>query len=190
MALPQEPKPVKFFAALLAARRELLCAVESDLAGILGTVEARTDVFPWTISTYYEPEMGPGLLRHFIAFRPLLSPGSLAEIKLQAQAVEDKYRAADVQSARRQVNVDPGYIDAGKVVLASTKGAGHRIYLQSGIHAEITLLYYNGSFHPGPFTYADFLWPETQSFLRSLRSSYLKQLRQPGSRMEHGARPR
>jgi hypothetical protein len=75
------------------------------------------------------------------------------------------------------VNIDPGYIDAGKIVLASTKGAGHRIYLGSGIYSEITLLYHGGAFHSFVYTYADYLWPETIAFLTDIRAQYLEQVK-------------
>ena len=75
------------------------------------------------------------------------------------------------------MNIDPGYIDAGKVVLASTKGAGHRIYLGSGIYSEITLLYHGGAFHSFVYKYADYLWPETMAFLTDIRAQYLEQVK-------------
>ncbi|MBM4264760.1 MAG: DUF4416 family protein, partial [Deltaproteobacteria bacterium] len=80
-------------------------------------------------------------------------------------------------SAGRRVNIDPGYLDAFKLVLASTKNASQRIYLDGGIFGEATLLYYNGGFHGLPYTYRDYLWPETLQFLTSVRASYLAQLR-------------
>jgi hypothetical protein len=113
----------------------------------------------------------------------LASPANLAEIKLQTQRVEEKYRTLEQNG--RKVNVDPGYLEAGKVVLASTKNAGHRIYLQSGIYGEVALVYYDGAFQACLHTYPDYLWAETRSFLTSLRSVYLDQLRQPsGSNRE------
>jgi hypothetical protein len=121
--------------------------------------------------------MGPGLLRRFVAFRPPRSPGLLAEIKLQTQTIEDRYRADGPKNGRR-LNLDPGYLEAGKVVLASTKNAAHRIYLESGIYGETTLLYYNGAFQSCRHTYPDYLWPETLSFFASLRTLYLDQLKQ------------
>jgi hypothetical protein len=78
------------------------------------------------------------------------------------------------------VNLDPGYLDAFKVVLASTKNASQRVYLQSGIYAEVTLLYHHGGFHRLEYTYADYVWPETIAFFTQLRARYLTQLRQLG----------
>ncbi|HZD39598.1 MAG TPA: DUF4416 family protein [Terriglobales bacterium] len=171
--------PAKYFVALLSSDRALLSAVEGDLASILGSVDGRSPISPWEISRYYENEMGTGLLRRFVSFSSLISPGKLAEIKLQAQQLETKYRGG--QGGRnRRVNIDPGYCEASKIVLATTKNASHRIYLQSGIFAEPTLLYYKGGFRESVRTYPDYQWPETLCFFASLRSLYLKQLRQLG----------
>jgi len=34
------------------------------------------------------------------------------------------------------VNIDPGYISLGKLVLASTKDHAHRLYLGEGVYGE------------------------------------------------------
>ena len=39
----------------------------------------------------------------------------------------------------RAVNIDPGYLDGARLVLASTKDHAHRIWLRDGIYAEVTL---------------------------------------------------
>jgi len=180
MGTPREPKPAKYFVALLSSDSELLAAVETDLAAIFGSIDARSEIFPWSFSRFYEEEMGPGLLRRFVSFEPLASPERLADFKLATQRVEDKYRSEMPQHSGRRVNLDPGYLEAGKVVLASTKNASHRIYLRSGIFAEATLLYYDGAFHGSSYTYQDYLWPQTLTFLTPLRSVYLAQLGQLG----------
>jgi len=178
MGTAQDPKPAKYFVALLTSSADLLPAVETDLTEILGAVDGRSEVFPWTASNFYEQEMGTGLLRRFLSFAPLKSPENLALIKLQTQEVEERYRQP--VSTGRRVNLDPGYLDGFKVVLASTKNAGQRIYLHSGIYGEATLFFYNGGFHGLPYTYRDYLWPETLAFLTALRGSYLAQLRDLG----------
>src|SRR5215470_19114680 len=92
MGTPREPKPAKYFVALLSAERDLLSAVEGDLTVILGTIDARSEVLPWTLSKFYEKEMGPGLLRCFVSFESLVSPGKLADVKLATQRIEENYR--------------------------------------------------------------------------------------------------
>jgi hypothetical protein len=177
MGTPAELKPAKYFVGLLSSDARLLSTVENDLSGILGAVEARSEILPWTTSRYYENEMGCGLLRRFISFAPLACPGELAAVKLKAQQTEAKYCDQSARGMSRRVNLDPGYVDTAKVVLASTKNAGHRIYIGSGIYAETTLLYYNGALQSCHYTYPDFRWPQTLSFLCSVRDSYLQQLR-------------
>lgn len=168
---------MKFFIALLSNRADLLPVVEADLAILFGSIESFSPVIPWALTDYYEGEMGPGLLRKFVSFAPLISPESLPEIKLQTRALEEKYGWMRHEARGRSVNIDPGYLDAGKVVLASTKSAGHRIYLRSGIYGEVTLLFHKGSFEPLVYTYRDYVWPETISFFSALRSFYLGQIK-------------
>jgi Domain of unknown function (DUF4416) len=177
MGTARDPRPAKYFVGLLSSDIQLLNSVETDLTAFLGAIDCRSETLPWNVSSFYEKEMGTGLLRRFVSFCRLASPGNLAEIKLQTQRLEDSCRTAEQNG--RKVNIDPGYLEAGKVVLASTKNAGHRIYLQSGIYGEVALLYYDGAFQACPRTYPDYLWAETLSFLTSLRSVYLDQLRQP-----------
>jgi Domain of unknown function (DUF4416) len=174
---PKEPRPAKYFVAVLSTDAELLTAIEADLSAMAGPIDARSEILPWTISRFYEKEMGSGLLRRFLSFSRLMSPGDLVEMKLQTQRVEDTYRDKAADPPGRRVNLDPGYVEAGKVVLASTKNAGHRIYLQSGIYGESTLLYYDGAFHGFSYTYPDYLWPEALRFLTAARVTYLAQVK-------------
>jgi hypothetical protein len=177
MRSPKEPKPGKYFVALLSSEIDLLSAVERDLRAVLGDIDGRSPILPWTMSRFYEKEMGAGLLRCFLSFEPLLSPEGLADIKLAIQRVEARYRRAVCSGGGRRINLDPGYLEAGKVVLASTKNASQRIYLRGGIFAEATLLYFDAAFHGCPYTYPDYLWPETLTFFAHCRRRYLTQLR-------------
>jgi hypothetical protein len=176
MGTAREPRPAKYFVALLSSDNDLLTPVESHLSSILGEIDRRSEIVPWTASNFYEKEMGPELLRRFVSFANLRSPADLAAIKVRTQRLEDAYRAID--SGGRRINLDPGYLDAYKVVLASTKNASQRIYLGSGIYGEATLLYHNGTFHGLEYTYRDYLWPETLAFLTQARAHYLTQLRE------------
>lgn len=73
--------------------------------------------------------------KYFVAFL-IADLTLLAATELPTQAIENKFR--DPLSGGRRVNLDPGYIDLLKVVLASTKNANQRNYLNSGIYAEAT----------------------------------------------------
>ena len=176
MGTAKEPGPAKYFVAFLSAGFEFITQAERDLTAAFGAIDLKSEVAPWTASTFYEKEMGPGLQRGFFSLASLRSPAQLAEVKLHTQAIEERYREKALGG--RRVNLDPGYLDRFKVVLASTKNAGQRVYLKGGIYAEATLMYYNGQFHGLPYTYPDYLWPQTLSFLSRLRALYLDQLRQ------------
>jgi len=176
MGMAREPKPAKYFMALLSSDAKLLDDIENELSSILSGIDGRTEPVPWTASDFYAKEMGPGLLRRFISFSQLRSPQDLAAIKLQTQTLEDVHRTFG--TGGRRINCDPGYLDAFKIVLGSTKNAGQRIYLQSGIYGEVTLLYHDAAFYGLEYTYRDYLWPDTLAFFAQLRSRYLGQLRQ------------
>ncbi len=178
MGIPKEPRPVKLFVALLSHYEDLFPSVESDLTGLFGSIDSASGTLPWEVTDYYEEEMGSALLRKFLSFGPLISPERLPEIKLITQDLEENYYWREGEKKGRKVNIDPGYLEAGKVVLASTKNASHRIYLRAGIYGEATLMFHSGSFRPFSHTYPDYRWPETLSFFALLRSLYLSQLRQ------------
>ncbi|HEU4342784.1 MAG TPA: DUF4416 family protein [Candidatus Binatia bacterium] len=177
MGIPREPTPAKYFVALLSAEANLLATVEGDLTALLGAIDARSEILPWSVSRYYQEEMGAGLLRRFISFWSLISPARLAAVKLQTQQVEEKFRWNTEGRRGRRINIDPGYLEKDKIVLASTKNAAHRIYLDYGIYGEATLIYYDGAYKGCRYTYPDYLWPETMAFLNSARNLYLEQLR-------------
>ena len=178
MGTPAAPKPVKVFVGLLAVDEELFVRAEGRLEELFGPSDSSGPVLPWAVTDYYGREMGAGLRRKFVSFAPLSAPDRLPELKLRTQDIEEEYARTEPGGGKsRRVNIDPGYMDAGKVVLASTKYAPHRLYLGSGIYGEITLLFQNGSFQPLAHTYRDYLWPETLSFFAALRVRYLSQLR-------------
>ena len=175
MGTAQQPKPAKYFTAFLTSDAALLPAVENDLCALLGAIDGRSPLVPWTVSKFYEREMGAHLLRGFFSFLPLRGPQQLSAVKLETQQIEERFRCQ--VSLGRRLNLDPGYLDSFKVVLASTKNANQRIYLDGGIYAEATLFYHGGAFHGLSYTYADYLWPENLAFLTRLRGVYLDQLR-------------
>ena len=69
----------------------------------------------------------------------------------------------------RPVNIDPGYVDLSKLVLATTKDAGHRIYLGHGMYAEVTLRHVHGGWETLPWTYPDYTKAEYHDFFTQVR---------------------
>lgn len=177
MGAPTPPPPVKLFIALLSSDENLLTQAKYLLVRQYGPIDLESAVFPWRTTNYYRDEMGDELLRQFITFTPLLSPEELVRIKLKTNAQELALSGATLVASPRRINLDPGYLDTTKLVLASTKNQAHRLYLSQGIYAEVTLLYHHKAFHPFIYTYEDYRWPETHEFLQRARKRYLEQMR-------------
>ncbi|MYE91439.1 DUF4416 family protein, partial [Candidatus Poribacteria bacterium] len=77
----------------------------------------------------------------------------------------------------RTVKLHPAYKSAAKLVLASTKDHAHRIYLQDGIYAEITLKFYRKTFQPWEWTYPDYRTPAYIDIFNHIRRIYMEQLK-------------
>lgn len=101
---------------------------------------------------YYSVEMGDRLSRIFILFEPLLERDVLSEIKLKSNDIEIMLSV----NGNRTVNIDPGYISLENVILATTKGYAHRIYIGKGIYGDLTLTYHSGTFRSLEWTYPDY----------------------------------
>lgn len=170
--LSAEPEPVKLIAALLWSDRSAVDDACRRLAVAWGRIDHTGPDRPFGSSSYYEPEMGPGLQKRLVSFETLFESERLAEIKLQAIATEDVLRG----SVGRKVNIDPGYLDVHKVVLASVKPARQKIHLGRGIHADMILSYSQGSFHSFDWTFADYREGLFHPDLLAIRSIYKAQL--------------
>ncbi len=174
MGMPRQPLPVKLVAGVLAASPRLLEEVRQKLEGQFGTIEAATEPEPWTASQYYCREMGPSLARQYLAFTRAVAPDALVEAKLIANELEGQWKGP----RGRLVNIDPGYMDLEKLVLASTKDAPHRVYLGRGVYAEVTLCFVAGSFVPLPHTYPDYAQPRVREFFNRVREAWKRDRRE------------
>ena len=174
MGSVHRPAAVKLFCALLLAPSVSSVEVEEVLQRHFGTIILRSQPLPFTQTTYYTSEMGGALTRLFLAFAPLIPMGDLATIKHTTNALEATWATP---AGQRRVNVDPGYLDLAKVVLATTKDHAHRVYIGAGLFAEVTLRYRQKTFQPWEWTYPDYRLPATHDFFSQLRDLYKAQLR-------------
>jgi hypothetical protein len=179
MARPRAPERVRLFAGLLSNDPDLMRRARQQLTKILGPVDLESDLWPFDQTDYYEPEMGPDLQRRFISFEIPVPPDVLPEIKLATNGLEQQIAdEALLPDIARPVNIDPGYIDLTKLVLATTKDRGHRIYLARGIFAEVTLQYTAGNWQALPWTYPDYTSPEYHAFFTRVRDRLQDQRRE------------
>lgn len=173
MAQPRPARPVKLFVGLLSGDRDLLRRARQLLTRRFGPVDLESDIWPFDSTDYYRDQMGPNLQRSFISFAGLVPPDQLADVKLETNALEAEIADQCLRpEAPRPVNIDPGYLDLTKLVLATTKDRGHRIYLRNGIYAEVTLQYAQGAWQALPWTYPDYRRPEYHAYFARLRTRY------------------
>lgn len=173
MGTAREPQPVKLMASLLTGQLALLGPVQEALSNAFGPIDFESELLPFDHTDYYTPEFGPALQRRIVTFERLVSPADLPTIKRQTNELEWAWAHED----RRLVNIDPGYISLGKLVLASTKDHAHRLYLDQGVYAEGTLTYQQGHFRPWPWTYPDYASPPYCAMFERIRERYKAQLR-------------
>ena len=168
------PQPVVLFAAVTFSTRPVMAQVRQKLVAEWGALESESDVFDFDQTNYYRDEMGTGLRKQFLVFARRIPPEALVTAKVFSNSVEEQFLAA----GHRSVNIDPGYLSAAKMVLATTKNYMHRIYLGRGIFGDVHLKTVDKKLGPNPWTYPDYQTPFALDFFNKLRQSYLNELNQ------------
>jgi len=172
-----DPKPVKLIIGILAANETSLAAAVKAISKSFGIIDLTSDVWPFTQTDYYKDEIGPNALRQFVTLEKLIDPGKLAQIKHDTNSLEQQLADSLKLSLPRPVNLDPGFIEPSKLILASTKNFSHRIYIGNKMFAEVTLMYEKGNWRHFEFTFPDYRQSCYQDFLSKVRSRLLEQLK-------------
>ena len=162
---------VKRITGILFPNDELLEWSIDRLAEIWGTPELVSSPVPFDKTDYYR-DIAPELSRVFLCFPGMLNPEGLADWKHQAIELE-----AQSRQPVRAVNIDPGYVDGARLVLASTKDHAHRIYLRDGIFAEVTMRYRFGKWQSFDYTFPDFASGVYDKFLSGVRKLWLQEVK-------------
>ncbi len=160
--------PVKLILGFIYGDEAVFIQARSKLKIKFGKIDFQSGVLDFNYTDYYKKEMGDGLKRRFVSFSKLIPIGDLYRIKLYTNRLEAKF----LNASSRLINIDPGYMDKAKLVLASTKDYAHRIYLQKGIFAEITLSYRGNSFSPNEWSYPDYRSKEYIDIFNQIRALY------------------
>ena len=130
--------------------------------------------FSEEFSNYYDDELGGEGMRRIYSFKKTVDPARQAEIKMRTNAIEAEFSV----DGNRKINLDPGFINHGRLLLATTKKAGFRIPLSNGSYTEMTLFYARGQWHKLPWTYRDYQSERVQRFITVVRDNYLKERRE------------
>lgn len=161
-------KPARLILALLARNEDIIKKAEPLLTNEFGKILLHSETIDWNFSNYYEPEMGKNLIRVWLCFEPIVSPEQLKDCKRRAMALEDRLRD---ENGNRTINLDPGILTLHNLVLATTKDYSHRICLDKGLYAEVTLIYLQSKYQPLAWTYPDYQTPTCLNFLSACRKT-------------------
>jgi len=170
----QLPLPVKFICTFIYRDETTYEKVKSLLERKFGRVDFESQKINFDFTDYYYDEMGKPLFRRFISFEKLRKIPDFVNIKLFCIKLEKKFSHMN----KRSINIDPGYLNEAKLVLTTTKDFSHRLYINKGVYAEVTLHYANKTFAYFPTTFPDYRTPQYVDILLSIRKIYSKQIKQ------------
>jgi hypothetical protein len=173
MASTQPPPFVKYFIAVLFKDKEALEKAGPFFTARWGALDYEGADHLFDVTDYYGSEMGAPLYRRLLSFENPAEPGVLVEMKLACNGIENELRVG----GKRIVNCDAGYLDHNKVVLASAKEAGQKIYLDKGIYADLAGRYKAGRYRPFEWSFPDFKDGRYDSELLEIRAKYLRQVK-------------
>lgn len=156
--------------------QEILRQAMDMLVSEFGEVDLVSEEFSFSgeFSTYYDDELGGEGLRRIYSFKETVSPDRQADIKIRTNEIEALFS----EDGKRKINLDPGFINHGRLMLATTKETGFRVPLKDGIYTELTLFYARGGWQKFPWSYRDYQSERVQRFLTKVRSAYLAERRE------------
>jgi len=189
---------------------QLFSEAERLLVEHFGPVALRSEVMGFDFTHYYDAEMGAPLARRFVAFAERVYPHRIVEAKRTTNALEQYLarehrvgaagstadgtasdapvpsqgcakRHAAAPPLPRVVNLDPGYVEPSKLVLASMKPFAHRIYLGKGVWGDLTLLWRKGRWRALEWTFPDYASGRYDAFLTEVRQRVLSWGRDEGA---------
>ncbi len=173
----KKPDPVKLIIGILASNEKMLTAAVEMIKAKFGKCDLESPTWPFTHTKYYEKETVTEILKKFITVEKLTAPDKIAEIKLKTNKMEVKLAKMANTGLSRPVNLDPGYIEPSKLVLASTKNFAHRIYIGKKIWAEVTLVYNKGKWIPFEYTFPDHKEERYHDFFSQVREKVVSQIK-------------
>jgi hypothetical protein len=186
MAEASTPADVRLICGMISADAALFDEAAVELAAEFSEIDLRSEVMPFDFTHYYDAQMGSPLWRQFVSFSKPVSPEVLAAAKVATNRIEADFAnrltqpgaavPQDNSRPERPINLDVGYVDESKLILASMKNFSHRIYLSQGVYAELTLRYHKGRWDALGWTFPDFASGRYHPFLTQARDKLREHL--------------
>ena len=172
-------EPVIRICAVISGDADVRRRAIEHLQNHWGQIVHHSAVLPFEAGGYYTEAMGENLEKELLGFRQTADAAGLADWKIWTNLVEAEFGGADFPHVR-PLNLDPGYITQGKLVLATTKDRDHRVYLRDGVFGEITLTYTAKKWVHHRWTYPDYRTEAVAAFATQCRN-YLRETLQSGA---------
>lgn len=162
-------EPVLLIVGAFSRHDDALAWARDTCESHCGPIALASPFFEFQETRFYESSMGTGIRKVFWAFERLVDPASLIDWKHATNAWEEQLRGQHEYQESRPLNLDPGYLTEAKLVLATTKDRDHRISLDRGIYAEVTLIFQGHQWQPRPWTYPDYRRADYHQFFTRCR---------------------
>jgi len=166
------PKPVKLICAVTFSDDINCEKINSILENNFEKIDLQSEIFDFIHTHYYEKEMGENLKKYYMSFVELIEAEKVTEIKIKTNIIEKQFS----NDEKRQINLDPGYIEKPKLILLSTKDFSHRIYLGSGIYGDLQYRMVGGQYQFNEWTYPDYKEDKIRHFFSRVRDRYCREV--------------
>jgi hypothetical protein len=165
--------PVKLIIGVLRCADQPVEDIHRAIENRWGPIESQTDGFDFSHTSYYEDEMGRGLIKHYLGIGLLVDVDRMTAIKIESNDMEKEF----TKDGRRRANIDPGYLADAKILMMTTKNLAHRVYVGRNLYVDLQLIYKKDSYYPMPWAFADMREPAVIRFFNAVRKRYQEQLR-------------
>lgn len=161
----------KLLIGIFYSDKEIYLKVIDELKKAFGEIEKQSFEYSFDkFTSYYEDEMGAGLVKRFLIFNKKINKKDLIEIKKKTTEIEKKYSKGE----KRTINIDPGAVSKENVVLTSFKKRDFKEDLGNNIYSHEVLRFENEQIKVFWHTFPDFKSKEVQDFFNKIRKDLLK----------------
>jgi len=164
--------PIKLIFGILFSKTITFDLILENIECHFGKIDYVGSCLNFSHTNYYKAEMGESLKKTFLSISKPYDANNLYQAKLISNQIEILFSL----DKKRQVNIDPGALSLHNLILLSTKNFAHRIPLQQGIYAEVSLLYQKNNWAKLPWSYPDFEYEEHLATLSEIRKIYKNQV--------------
>ena len=159
--------------SIIAVDHGVLREAAEVLQDEFGPEDYKSSPVSWDYSKMYREEMGRSLKWVIVSYKWPEWPQDIWKWKLITNDLESEFARLD---GTRKANLDPGYTDGVKVVLASTKNYANRIYIRDGIYGDLTLGYNydQATFEGHQYTFPEYKTAHAIDAFNEIRERFLR----------------